>query len=704
MNLCGIFMPETAKFSASHIFRASQDLEIPKFKIIMTNSTVAAPIPRPIETFEEVVSVSLASGDFKPAWRKFVKTKFFVPVISPADADAQEFRLRVLGNPADGKPALQISEALETSHNDSSEDTRLLSGAEIINRMPPAVAISVVFRDHAFAIPVNLVDWLKRSMQAAQAAAAEKKRAQALAQPVISQRAINPQENATAPPARQSGPLDVTALEPRMIIQATLGLEFHVPGAWQETRHGKLIQLRDAPTNTRVEVSGFQRQDMPMEKWLALRLPTVTQDMPFLQQTGQSYPIHGSGWRDRIQAVATEYKGTFRGDSEESRYLICCYRTDTVLATFTITATSAVFEKQRELIKWLLAHVDFGEPVQPTERTRADRAAAGRMADDYASAPGIFGLSTAGRLGRARFFAYGLVLWVSIAVVGILAAVLMPNHIVMAGVLLAVGLLWMPLRLTILRMHDINRSGKWLLALLLAPGMAGAMQRPDLILVCLPLVWLSILVMSLWPGTDDDNAYGSPCPPNPTWVLVAVVIFILLQVVGLINYKKVIATGRQSSQPWGANVTQAGSMAFSPADRSFTVNLPGKPQEVEMPEATLRKAGLAAMHIYTLDTLDEKYFIQVADFPVEPDDRSIALDRVRDNFMRRDRAVLVWEKLVRVDGKAGRDVRIGLPTGSNQDFRFLFIGTRLYVAMIQTSKADESSPRIASFLESFHAN
>ena len=43
------------------------------------------------------------------------------------------------------------------------------------------------------------------------------------------------------------------------------------------------------------------------------------------------------------------------------------------------------------------------------------------------------------------------------------------------------------------RMHDINRSGFWLLFLLL------------------PLIgWLLIMIFALLKGNDDDNDYGSP--------------------------------------------------------------------------------------------------------------------------------------------------------------------------------------------------
>jgi len=43
------------------------------------------------------------------------------------------------------------------------------------------------------------------------------------------------------------------------------------------------------------------------------------------------------------------------------------------------------------------------------------------------------------------------------------------------------GVLWMwvPLRLMALRMHDLNQSAKWLLALILFPGVFFALGKPS---------------------------------------------------------------------------------------------------------------------------------------------------------------------------------------------------------------------------------
>jgi uncharacterized membrane protein YhaH (DUF805 family) len=109
-------------------------------------------------------------------------------------------------------------------------------------------------------------------------------------------------------------------------------------------------------------------------------------------------------------------------------------------------------------------------------------------------------LSFAGRINRAKFWA------------GLLIACLFPY----AGAVIALAVLdygdviwlfiipsgWMVLAVCAKRLHDLDRSGWWLPAVLLIPGF--------------------ILALGLLRGTEGDNRFGAdPLPPRPADALVA---------------------------------------------------------------------------------------------------------------------------------------------------------------------------------------
>jgi hypothetical protein len=97
---------------------------------------------------------------------------------------------------------------------------------------------------------------------------------------------------------------------------------------------------------------------------------------------------------------------------------------------------------------------------------------------------------------------------------------------------IAVVVLWLALRLLVLRLHDINLSGKWILIVIVLGGVAGVLQKPGLIAI---LVWVPSLVPLFWPGTDGENDYGPPCDPNTTLVKVGAGVIIAIQFVGVIS-------------------------------------------------------------------------------------------------------------------------------------------------------------------------
>lgn len=172
--------------------------------------------------------------------------------------------------------------------------------------------------------------------------------------------------------------------------------------------------------------------------------------------------------------------------------------------------------------------------AEEAERARAERIAArqqassvGRFAPPTAEVDGehvsgelvepppFLSLSLEGRYGRATYVnTWGVAMLLMMAA-GVIAAVLTPVlgklMFLPLGVALIVFVIW-GVRVSVLRLHDLNRSGWWIL-LSLVP-------------------YLGILVnlaLSFWPGTAGENDYG-PKPRRGS-----LVIAILITVVGVVG-------------------------------------------------------------------------------------------------------------------------------------------------------------------------
>jgi uncharacterized membrane protein YhaH (DUF805 family) len=140
----------------------------------------------------------------------------------------------------------------------------------------------------------------------------------------------------------------------------------------------------------------------------------------------------------------------------------------------------------------------------------APRAAVGDAAEDFQPVR-IFAVS--GRMGRARYVVYSIVLTLLIMfVAGLAAAFLGPLGV---AVLVAgyIVMFVIQIMLTIQRSHDFNMSG-WFSLLALVP----------------------LVNMIFWfiPGTDGANRFGAKTPPNSTGVMVGLWIVPAIFVIGII--------------------------------------------------------------------------------------------------------------------------------------------------------------------------
>lgn len=177
---------------------------------------------------------------------------------------------------------------------------------------------------------------------------------------------------------------------------------------------------------------------------------------------------------------------------------------------------------------------------EDAERARAERLAArqqasGRFAPPKADVDGVWSgeevdppamlsLSFEGRMGRASYVnTWGLAM-VLVALVGILAAVLVPMLgragaflMIPLGLAMIAFVVW-GIRVSVLRLHDVNRSGWWVL-LTLVPYLGAVVN----------------LLLLLWPGTSEENDFG-PKPRRGNVVLaIAIVASSVLALVAAIS-------------------------------------------------------------------------------------------------------------------------------------------------------------------------
>ncbi|MBC7994473.1 MAG: DUF805 domain-containing protein [Rhizobacter sp.] len=202
---------------------------------------------------------------------------------------------------------------------------------------------------------------------------------------------------------------------------------------------------------------------------------------------------------------------------------------------------------------------------EDADRARAERLDAARAGGRYAppraaggvvssggtaDPPPLLSLSFEGRLGRISYFNAGALAWVGIALIGIMAALLLPMFrsmllLIPVGIAGIVFVLW-SLRVTALRLHDFNFSGWWGL-LTLIPYLG----------------FVATLVLLAVPGSDDDNDYGEK--PRQGNGLVAVVILIVSAVAMLVLVRVAMSSYGQYSERASRQATAQSPTGADPA-------------------------------------------------------------------------------------------------------------------------------------------
>lgn len=639
------------------------------------------------ETFEQVLTAAEADGAFAPAWKKFVNTRFFVAVVRPAGSDPRDFRLHVAPGAHGAEPAVLISEVRERLERQHGGALATLSGADVVRMLRADGAILVALSDRVFSIAKERVEWLKKGIEAAQARAAAKAQEVAPA-PVPLTKA--------APVRRQGGVLDVAALKPRSVSLPKVGLEFFVPGAWRDVQNAKGLQFADEASGTVLKASGMHRADLSLAKWQATNVALAQHDMRYLAQDGEPYAIDGDDWRDRVKGMATEFTGTFPGDDGPSRYLVACIRIDGTVASLTIRAPAEAFEQNRALYKWLLGRIDLKETAAIEARTPA---AAARHFDDLPGTPGMFGISLAGRISRLQALAYSFPVWAPFLAILALAAVTAPKKPMLAiamGLSALVVTLWLALRLMVLRLHDVNISGKWILFYAGLAIVAAVLRTPLLLTVVLGGGWVvSLVFYCLVPGTPDDNDYGPPPGENSMLVKIGAALFILLQVSGIAGQGKIMSApgGFNMHLPSAPGGARGATKTFSPPDGSFLVDMPGEPQEAH------QQLGQGAVHVYQVNNEDGLFMAQTIDYGSTVPDRAGLLDTLQASVV--GDGTLMEARPILLNGIRGREVRALMGNGLMRAARYVIVGAKIRMVIIMVPAGPAGDARIDAYLASF---
>jgi uncharacterized membrane protein YhaH (DUF805 family) len=118
--------------------------------------------------------------------------------------------------------------------------------------------------------------------------------------------------------------------------------------------------------------------------------------------------------------------------------------------------------------------------------------------------------ATSGRIGRVRYIAYGMGIYLLFGILGALLSFVIGQ----AGMMVAwVAITVIGFMLTIQRCHDFNTTG-WLSLLVLVP--------------------LVNLIFWFIPGTDGENRFGPQTPPNGAGVIIAALIVPILAIGGIL--------------------------------------------------------------------------------------------------------------------------------------------------------------------------
>jgi uncharacterized membrane protein YhaH (DUF805 family)/Tfp pilus assembly protein PilE len=194
--------------------------------------------------------------------------------------------------------------------------------------------------------------------------------------------------------------------------------------------------------------------------------------------------------------------------------------------------------------------------------------------------------SISGRIGRVRYIAWGIGLFLLIGVVGGILTALAGEAAGAVLILMWVAVIAAGVMLTIQRCHDFNVSG-WLALLYFIP--------------------LANLVFWFIPGTDGPNRFGNPTPPNSTGAIVLVCVAALgVPMIGILAAVAIPAYADYTVRARVSEVLLVGSASRTAISEHYarTGKLPATaaelPQQPGPGESKYGSASLGANGVVTL--------------------------------------------------------------------------------------------------------
>lgn len=146
------------------------------------------------------------------------------------------------------------------------------------------------------------------------------------------------------------------------------------------------------------------------------------------------------------------------------------------------------------------------------------------------------------------------------------------------------------------------------------------------------------------------------------------------------------------------------SVTFTPSDNSFTVNLPGLAEEVELSPDQVNQTRGIDVHQYKLQLGDWMYTLEASDYGAHPPkDRAAAMDILQESVVGKD-GTLLAAKPVYLRGTVGREVRVRLSNGGERAARFALIRSKLCMVKVTAPSGERSAAQVDAFLNSFQLN
>ncbi len=112
-----------------------------------------------------MAAAAQAEGTLKPVWTRFLKRKFYVPILRSPDDNPKHFLLHFERDAQGRHPLLIISEKRERLDLEQGDGMVALSGLELLIRLDGQGAIRVVRQDGVFDISKKRGAWLRSGIE-----------------------------------------------------------------------------------------------------------------------------------------------------------------------------------------------------------------------------------------------------------------------------------------------------------------------------------------------------------------------------------------------------------------------------------------------------------------------------------------------------------------------------------------------------------